>query len=44
MLLNEGNDFMSVEFQSNRVRDVFCLLMSRIKENKNQIVVGKESI
>ena len=31
LLLNENNDFISVEFQSNRVRDVFCLLMNRIK-------------
>lgn len=33
ILLNEGNDFVSVEFHGNRVRDVFCLLMRRIKQN-----------
>lgn len=31
LLLNEGNDFVSIEFQSNRVRDVFCLLLNKIK-------------
>jgi hypothetical protein len=33
LLINEQNDFVSVEFDSNKVRDVFCLLLRRIREN-----------
>lgn len=34
LLINEQNDFVSVEFDSSKVRDVFCLLMTWIKEGK----------
>lgn len=32
LLLNENNDLVSVEFQNNNVRDIFCLLVDKIKE------------
>lgn len=34
LLLNDSNDFVLVELQSNSVRDVFCLLMKRIREER----------
>lgn len=32
LLINERNDFVSVELENHKVRDVFCLLIKRLKE------------
>jgi hypothetical protein len=32
LLINERNDFVSVEFENHKVRDVFCVLISKLKE------------
>jgi hypothetical protein len=41
LLINDRGDFVSVEFKDHKVRDVFCLLVNKLRDLRKNSKLSK---